>query len=378
MKRLLCLVLALLLPLCAAMPALAEGNMLSMQLTHVDAQDMRLGQCMAPQGYTVLAGVNICAANQSVQSPLCLDVIAISPDQRSNLSYESASTFIEIKSSTDSGRTLYTHEDGKIHPSTMTPMLRYMQPQAYCETFARGVLQGANISAELNYVGQIDLTDNNDTLQKLADAHYKSLVGDGTAEQLGLHIDGVAYTMGECCYSFDNNGQTYYIVVAVMLEATQMTMSMPSVMGGTLSETDIVWGPLYTYGLVAPEEDVMTLYPDAFHLFMENTTASDQFILANLQLSQELTQIIVNGRIESAQSYATQVLSKAAGSGETYDDDRFTDYIFDQNDYSLSDGSRVKVSTAYDYVYEGDNGIVYYTNDALAEPQGARRLTPNR
>jgi len=55
-----------------------------------------------------------------------------------------------------------------------------------------------------------------------------------------------------------------------------------------------------------------------------------------------------------------------------------TDYIFDQNDYTLSDGSHVKVSAAYDYVYEGENGAAYYSDSAFAEPGGSIRLYPNQ
>jgi hypothetical protein len=70
------------------------------------------------------------------------------------------------------------------------------------------------------------------------------------------------------------------------------------------------------------------------------------------------------------------VLSSSTSSDDTYNDERYTDYIFDQNDYTLSDGTHVKVSTAYDYVYEGDNGVVYFSDSAFPEP--GTRLTPNR
>ena len=61
----------------------------------------------------------------------------------------------------------------------------------------------------------------------------------------------------------------------------------------------------------------------------------------------------------------------------TYSSDQFSDYIFDQNDYTLSDGSSVQISTSYDYVYEGDNGVVYYSNSAFTQPGGSTQLYPN-
>ena len=58
--------------------------------------------------------------------------------------------------------------------------------------------------------------------------------------------------------------------------------------------------------------------------------------------------------------------------------DRFTDYIFDQNSYTTSDGYEVKISTEYDYVWDGGNGTVYYSDSAFDMPYGAVQLYPNR
>ena len=63
--------------------------------------------------------------------------------------------------------------------------------------------------------------------------------------------------------------------------------------------------------------------------------------------------------------------------GNDYDDERVTDYIFDQNDYTLEDGSHVKVSTGYSYVWEGDNGNVYASNSLFDQPGGSTQLYPN-
>ena len=68
----------------------------------------------------------------------------------------------------------------------------------------------------------------------------------------------------------------------------------------------------------------------------------------------------------------------SGGSDYSYNEERFSDYMFDQNDYTLSDGSHVKVSTAYDYVWTGSDGNVYYSNSALDMPSGATQLYPNR
>ncbi len=380
MKRLLCLLTTLALLCGACFTAQAEEAALAMRLTHLDAQDMRVGQCFAPDGYLVNAGVNICQDTQSVQSPLLLSVTAVSPDGKVYLCYESASTYIEILSSisyTFFGNFVnYTHEDGGFNEGTMTPMLHYMEPQAYCMTYAYGLAMSLFGAADVQYVGDVDLSGYNDMLLKLATDHYNKLMSDDP-EALGLTINGVEYTMGECGFTVSTDSGEYLIAVATMIQATQMTMTSSTELG-TIQETDIVWSPLYTYAFVADTSVTdLLLYPEAFHLFMENTTASDQFILTNLNLSAELSMLIANSRLGIAYNYGVQALQSATDEGETYDEDRFTDYIFDQNDYTTSDGSHLKVSTAYDYVYEADNGVIYYTDSALMEPQGTTRLYPN-
>ncbi len=57
--------------------------------------------------------------------------------------------------------------------------------------------------------------------------------------------------------------------------------------------------------------------------------------------------------------------------------DQFSDYIFDQNDYTLSNGDHVKVPDSYDYVYEGDDGNVYVSDSSFDQPGGSTQLYPN-
>ena len=251
-----------------------------------------------------------------------------------------------------------------------------MTPQAYCQSYAANLAARLFGTADVQYAGSQNLSGYNGLLQQMADRHYQTLKSDGT-EALGMTTDGVEYTMGECLFSVRAASGEYLIIVAAMIQGVQMTMISSSPLG-TTRESDILWSPLYTCALVADANDTdFSLYPDAFHLFMENTGASDQFILTNLRLSQELTALIANSRLGLGYDYSVRALRDAAGEGETYDEDRVTDYLFDQNDYTTSDGSRLKVPTAFDYVYEGDNGAIYYTDSALLEPQGATRLTPN-
>ena len=79
MKRIISLLIAFVL--CFAVLA-AAGAETAMVLTPIDAQDMRLGQCMVPQGYTMYPVPDFSGSSRSLTDPLGLGVIVTSPDGR--------------------------------------------------------------------------------------------------------------------------------------------------------------------------------------------------------------------------------------------------------------------------------------------------------
>ncbi len=366
MKRMISLLFAFVLCFAAAAAAGAESAApLAMVITPVDAQDMRLGQCMAPQGYTVTPVPDFSGNGRSVTDPLGMGIIATSPDGRIMMSYEKSSTYIEIVSSTVGGMTVRTHEDGKYDFETMTPMVRYMQTSAYAQSYLSGMFPGI----EMTYRGSMDLSTYQPALQQSAQEFYDKMKAD-RPELLGMNIDGVAINAEICGFSCKMNGEEYDVVVGTIIRAVQMTMNLQQLQG-MLSETEVLWSPLCTYVLSCPDPELGNIYP-AFEAFMKNTTVSDQFIAANDKLANELRNIVVEGR----GGYTEKVLRNETSGRDTYDDERFTDYIFDQNDYTLSDGTHVKIPASYDYVYEGDNHTVYFSDSAFPEP--GTQLFPNR
>ena len=188
MKRFALLALSLLLILCAVSAGYAEGSSpLAMVMTPLDAQDMRVGQCMAPAGYTVTAVPDLCGSTRSVTDPMGIAVIAASPDGRILMTYESSKTFVEIVSSTVGGQTLRVHEDGKYDTETMTTMAHYMMPSDYVLTYLNGVFPGV----EMTYTGSADLSEYQPVLEKYAQGRYQELMA-GHPETWGCTIDGVA------------------------------------------------------------------------------------------------------------------------------------------------------------------------------------------
>lgn len=362
MKRIISLIIVLVLSFAALAAAGAETAMV---LTPIDAQDMRLGQCLIPQGYTMVAVPELLGNNRSLTDPLGLGVIVTSPDGRVMMVYEKSSTYLEIVSSTLNGQTMRVHEDGKFDAETMTPMVRYPQPATYALSYLNGVFPGV----EMTYTGSLDLSRYQPLLEQSAQNFYSSLRANHPEAQ-GMNIDGVALTADVCGFSCELNGEAYFIVAGTVIRAVQMTMTMPQLLG-VYSETEVLWSPLCTYMLATPASEFENVFP-AFEAFMENTTISDQFFRANQKLAEELKNIV----IQSRGGYIDTVLRSYTSEDDTYDEERFTDYIFDQNDYTLSDGSHVKIPTSYDYVYEGDNNVVYFSDSAFPEP--GTQLSPNR
>lgn len=366
MKRMISLLLAFAFCFAALAAAGAESTVpLAMVITPVDAQDMRLGQCMAPQGYTVTPVPDFTGNARSITDPLGMGIVATSPDGRIMMSYEKSSTYIEIVSSTIGGMTCRVHEDGKFDIESMTPMVRYMQTTAYAQSYLNGVFPGI----EMTYRGSMDLSAYQPALQQSAQEFYDGMKANHP-ELVGMNVDGVAVTAEICGFSCEMNGEEYDVVVGTIIRAVQMTMNLQQLQG-MLSETEVLWSPLCTYVLSCPNSELGNIYP-AFEAFMKNTTVSDQFIAANEKLANELRNIVVEGR----GGYAQSVLRDETSGRDTYDDERFTDYIFDQNDYTLSDGTHVKIPVSYDYVYEGDNHTVYFSDSAFPEP--GTQLFPNR
>ena len=148
---------------------------------------------------------------------------------------------------------------------------------------------------------------------------------------------------------------------------------------GTVNQTMIAWDSPGCYFMLTPEEEFET-NKDIFNQFGSNTTVSDQFTKALANVRNQITQ-------SGSQNYSSMSditgecqssMSSSMGSEDTYTTtDQFSDYIFDQNDYTLSNGDHVKVPTSYDYVYEGTDGNVYVSDSSFDQPGGSTQLYPN-
>ena len=365
MKKTIALLTALIFMLTMAC---AQAEEIPMRLTSVQWDGSVVGKCFAPQDFQVGSDVSVCTAAQSLANPLLLNINAVSADGNILMAYASTRDYIQILESTMGGATMKTHVDGQIDTTSLTPMLQFMYASGYCDYIATSTINGVQlvIDSENSYP---ELQDTfMQAAQKLYDETTSMTAG------LGMQVEDAVVDACERRYSFEYEGTPYYLTVAAGITGMQILMEMQGVYGG-YTDRSITWGAPYTYIFLCPQAQYDQYYP-CFSLFADNTGANDQFRNSNTRLSTEIRESVLASRsLDGAASYSRSVLSDEAARGDDYYEDRYTDYIFDNNEYTLSDGSSVKVSTAYDYVYEDSNGNVIVTDSAFVEPAGSTRLT---
>ena len=322
-----------------------------------------LGRCTAPADYQVTSQPRCDVMTLGAGNPWLLLVAAQSPDGATLLTYTSPRNYM----ASATGET----PDEQFNTDYFTPMLHYMTASEYCDYRV----------SQLSDVERIVLVEEN-TYPQLQDALRRKAqtVLDTQAGMLGyvgVSVDRAACTIATRRYRVETtNGLTCCCCVTAFTEGVWYTASLPGPYVG-VDNSYILWDVPCVYMLLCPEAQADEGIA-AFNGFSENTSVSDQFLLANQRLSNELWDIITGRGPTFGDDYSERVMREETEKGDDYDDERFTDYLFDQNDYTLSDGSHVKVSTAYDYVYEGDNGVVYYSDSAFAQPGGSTQLYPNR
>ena len=346
--------------------ALAEE--VPMHVSSVQWDGSVVGKCFAPQDFQLSSDVSVCTAAQSLANPLLLNINAVSADGSILMAYASTRDYIQILESTMGGATMKTHVDGQIDTTSLTPMLQFMFASGYCDYIATSTISGVQLTID----SENSYPEMQDALTQAAQKLYDET--NAMAAGLGLQVEDAVVDACERRYSFEYEGTPYYMTVAVSISGMQILTDMPGVYGG-YTERYITWGAPYTYIFLCPQAQYDQYYP-CFSLFMDNTGANDQFVNSNTRLSSEIRESVLASRsLDGAASYSRGVLSEEATKGDDYYEDRYTDYIFDNNEYTLSDGSSVKVSTAYDYVYEDSNGNVIVTDSAFVEPAGTTRLT---
>ena len=218
-------------------------------------------------------------------------------------------------------------------------------------------------------------------LQSVAEQHaYQtgySLVQSLANLGMSANLAGYESTVVDNRYAVTTqSGQTEYIEVFTLVWAYQTSWV---VQNSSITVNEIYWCVPFMYISTAESEQALASTQNEFLTFVSNSQISPEFYYLVRQyrsyIENQLAQQLTN-QIQAATEIQSQLMDGYSSSSDTNDrvTDMWSDYIYDRDDYTTSDGSTVKVPTYYDHVYETDSGDIYVTNDSLNVPSDWQEL----
>ena len=338
----------------------SDSSSTAFTMTRIEDPDtgLTIARMYAPSDYSIDQTLDSYGYADTVCSPSCpwqLTLVADSPDYSTEMMYLSQMIYVYSQQMYQEGTLFYG----------LCSMLEPMTASAYADWIVQKIYPGAG---EIRCVNIKEATEQEqaylqDRAQTVYDYYESSFASTGF-----VSMDGAMSTYIEKEYAFEQNGQEYTTIVITATDLVQYTQSM-----GGFSDTQVQMAVPYVYVYTSPSEKTAAGRAD-FDLFMSNTRVSDEFVIATKKVSLELEKAITSGTNPSIDQ---DEISGILGTGDgTYDTEEFCDYILSQNSYTTSDGKVVKVPSAYDYVYEGENGNIY-VSDSTDQPAGSTRLYAN-
>ncbi|MFR5889261.1 MAG: zinc ribbon domain-containing protein [Oscillospiraceae bacterium] len=218
-------------------------------------------------------------------------------------------------------------------------------------------------------------------LQSVAEQHAGetgySLVQSLANLGMSANLAGYESTVVDNRYAVTTqSGQTEYIEVFTLVWAYQTSWV---VQNSSITVNEIYWCVPFMYISTAESEQALASMQNEFLTFVSNSHVSPEFYYLVRQyrsyIENQLAQQLTN-QIQAATEIQSQLMDGYGSSSDTNDrvTEMWSDYIYDRDDYTTSDGSTVKVPTYYDHVYETDSGDIYVTNDTLDVPSDWQEL----
>ncbi len=337
MKKILCVFCTLFL-LFSILPVTAENND-PCRLVKMNIDGTDYGTIAAPGSYRLNWQITSEGTYESAANPIHMTATAIQDSTGIQFIYESTRDFVNILNGT--GR---THQEGQIDMTTLTWMYRYQTASQYADRKAAEIAAANGTTAVQLYENAGDPFMLN-IMQMLSDESVRSAKSNANLSRGGLNVTGGGFTYADRIYSMNVKGREWRI--SVTTSVFDMTMEALSTGFVTLQSRIRSWQSPATWIAVYPA-DVQC--GKAFNAFKAHTSVNYNFMVANMEISRNIT-----------------------GVGSAADTNSFSDYIFDLNEYVTDSGERVKVSTAYDYVWQSENQV-YFSDSALDMPTDADRL----
>ena len=338
----------------------------------IDWDTAVLGQYVLPDGYSANRMIYNCDDNSTLGYPIRVSVVVSSNADDARMMYYCGSDYLDRVQS----NAYMPHKEGQVDKETMTMMRHYQNADQYCDALAQEWVPNA-----VFYKSE-DVSACDARLQAKTDKIWNETVPG--MKTYGMNTNWVEGTAAERVYTYQNGNKKYCICVMAEVYALQYTTKAA---GFTLTST--IWEVPNYYILWCPYDSYERIHDGVFSVFVENTSVNDELLALNEKLNQDISDKVrreMNMQCAASMSYMATMTALTFSMVESnmsysytgsYSSDRFSDYMFDQNDYTLSDGSSVKVPTSYNYVWEGSNGTVYYGNSLSDAPGGATQLYAN-
>ena len=250
------------------------------------------------------------------------------------------------------------------------PTMVMMYPSS-ANGYADHVMELMDFNGTVYYDGTNYVTDEDDPF--LAQVSQNKLTYYNVASPFDFLFDV------DCTWAFTSYTESAYYVddpdmpLSVKIITSTIMLQfygVDKISGGTCEY--VITDVPYFYMCIVPASEKEEAFAQ-FDIFASTTRTTDEFSILNARESQMLHEIVDQGWTLQDESELVNGLGEGYGS---YYEDQFSDYIFDQNDYTTSSGESFKVPTSYDYVYETDNGEIYVTN-TTKQPAGSTRLYAN-
>lgn len=308
----------------------------------------------------------------STTNPCVANLLFTSPDEKATVLIQTSQDFLQ--SSDTSG--LFPHRD-YIDMETYIVHLAYKNAGQVLDLCFNGVLgTGGTVVSETQIPSEVQ-----SLLDQTAQTYLSTLVnginqvGGGygvTAQPLGS--EGTAALR---LYRYTGSDGNSYLADAMALCVAAEYVS-PSYGNNFVN---IPWTVPMIMVYIAQDEATLEKYRAQYEMINESFALRNEFnyvkhvygsYIRNMVMQQQASSIAAMTEAQ-AQSYMNDYDSSSYTTDDWAND--WSDYIYDRNEYTTTDGNIIKVSTEYDCVYQ--NGDEFYFGSQGSAPFGWKQLTPN-
>lgn len=323
-----------------------------------------------PRGWTAqlqtnwnfISTVNPCVATASFTSP----------DGQAQAVIQTAQDYLESPDNTG----LIPYRDGA-DMTTYITRLAYKNASQFLDMYFSGILGTEGVVIQETPVD----ASVQSTLQQVAEAYLDSQVSalQALAGPYGYTVwpgpsEGTAAVRR---YRFTASDGNRYVADALCLcIGIEYTTN-----NGYLLNTARPWTIPVTMFYIAPDEETLEKHQAQASMILDNCSQRSEFLHLKQAYGRHIRSLVMNRQANQiarmtqaqAQTYLNDY-DASAYTSEAWADD-WRDFIYDQQQYATLEGGAIKVSTAFDAVYQ--NGDEFYFGPVGGAPEGWTRLTPD-